>query len=460
MDWFRNTIASLYDAVSAPVATTRDALLKRLGGIRKVVTGAYNRIRGHQPRRTSLKDIVEEVAYDGVEDVKHLYGRERTEQEGEAVEDVRGLFDEGDAEHHDELVEDGNRVKAWRFEKSLNTSLTGVVMAKITPRVDMRVVVVYSFSCDIYQGDGGVTRYHKTKSTEGSLSSLADIEAFIQQCEMKRLDIEDVEFWSKAYVPAERTIETPGAFEGRLIFDHVQIKIISTREPLLGCGPLPDWLRKKRCIYALDGTEESIDNLCMWRCLAVHYRGDRKQREKRTTREALKLAREYYENPKLKREDVRATKLVDMEGISKKFNVNIRIFEPRTNSEKAPWRLVYGQNQYRKGRKDDINLGMLAGHCFYIKKMDVLTQSWECEVCKQLFTREYHLRRHKERECEGVKTTIICPGKKVKRIPSKSEKVFYDENFSYAGCQWIEAMAEAELEDIYITLFAVTEENE
>ena len=159
------------------------------------------------------------------------------------MEDVRGLFDEGDAEHHDELVEDGNRVKAWRFEKSLNSPLTGVMMAKITPHVDMRVVVVYSFSCDIYQGDGGVTRYAKSKSTKGSLSSLADIEAFIEQCEMQRLDIEDAEFWSKAYLPPERTIETPGAFEGKLVFDHVQIKIISTREPLLGCGPLPDWLR-------------------------------------------------------------------------------------------------------------------------------------------------------------------------------------------------------------------------
>ena len=84
-----------------------------------------------------------------------------------------------------------------------------------------------------------------------------------------------------------------------------------------------------------------------------------------------------------------ATRLVDMEGIAQKFDINIRVFEPRTNSEKAPWRLVYGHNQYRKGRKGDINLGMLEGHCFYIKKMNVLTQSWECEVCKQLFTREH-----------------------------------------------------------------------
>ena len=35
------------------------------------------------------------------------------------------------------------------------------------------------------------------------------------------------------------------------------------------------------------------------------------------TREALELAREYYENDKLKRKDVRATKLMDFEGILK-----------------------------------------------------------------------------------------------------------------------------------------------
>ena len=94
-------------------------------------------------------------------------------------------------------------------------------------------------------------------------------------------------------------------------------------------------------------------------------------------------------------------------------------------------------HQYIKCRKDDINLGMLGGHCFYIKKMDVLTQRWECEVLRQLFTREHHLRRHKENECEGVKTKIICEGKKVKRMVNKSDNSFYGgaSNFGYATCQ-------------------------
>ena len=95
---------------------------------------------------------------------------------------------------------------------------------------------------------------------------------------------------------------------------------------------------------------------------------------------------------------------------------------------------------------------VLAGHCFYIKKMNVLTQSWECKVCKQLFTQEHDLRRHKENECGGVKTKIICRGKKVKRMASKSEKVFYDKSFSYAVCQWIEAMSRETGRHIHHTL--------
>ena len=89
-------------------------------------------------------------------------------------------------------------------------------------------------------------------------------------------------------------------------------------------------------------------------------------------------------------------------------------------------------------------MGMLGGHCFYIKSLDVLTQRLECEVCRQSFTRREHLTRHKENECKGVKTKIICRGKKVKRMVNSSDKAFYGgaSNFSYAACQWIEAIAE------------------
>ena len=121
---------------------------------------------------------------------------------------------------------------------------------------------------------------------------------------MKRLDLEDNDFWGKAYLPAERAIETPGAYQGMVVFKHVEIKLVSSNEPLLGCGPLPDWLRKKRCVYAVDGKNERNDNLCVWRCLAIYTSGSAKREMERTTKEALTLAREYYGNDKLKQLDV------------------------------------------------------------------------------------------------------------------------------------------------------------
>ena len=141
---------------------------------------------------------------------------------------------------------------------------------------------------------------------------------------------------------------------------------------------------------------------------------------------------------------MRSTRLVDFEGIAKKFSINIRVYETKKNSEKTPWRLVYGQNQYKE-KLDTINLGMFGGHCFYIKNMDVLCQNWECLACKQIFKQSNNLTRHlKEDTCIGGKTKIICSGRKFKRILNSSEKVFYggETGFSYSACQWIEHMSE------------------
>ena len=87
MSWFKNAIANLYDIVSAPVAATRDGLLKRLGDIRGRVTNLYNKVRGWK----TLKDIVEEVSYDRIEDVKHMFGREMAEQT-DGLEDIKRIY--------------------------------------------------------------------------------------------------------------------------------------------------------------------------------------------------------------------------------------------------------------------------------------------------------------------------------------------------------------------------------
>ena len=57
--------------------------------------------------------------YIGLEDIKHLYGREK-EPTDDGIEDMQYLFDD----HDMRLIEDGRRVKTWRLTGNLNQNLS------------------------------------------------------------------------------------------------------------------------------------------------------------------------------------------------------------------------------------------------------------------------------------------------------------------------------------------------
>ena len=62
-NWMRNQLTKLYNAVSAPVAATRDAPTERLQNLRETASLLYNRMvenMGHGQEK--LKDIVEKEA--------------------------------------------------------------------------------------------------------------------------------------------------------------------------------------------------------------------------------------------------------------------------------------------------------------------------------------------------------------------------------------------------------------
>ena len=242
--FFRNGITKLYNAVSAPVVATRDAVSERLQNVRDSVSSLYHHIKTYFGYgQETLYYIVQNEAereedeeYKGLQDIKHLFPKNQDKKE-KGVEDIQYIFDE----HDIKMIAEGNRCSTWRATENLNVSLTDGIMHKITPDINMRTKIVYSFKCEIHRGGGDVVDYAKVKSSNGTLTSIEEIRDFIEQCEMKRLDLEDVEFWGKAYLPPSKTIDTPGSYEGKVIFTHVQIKIIASNEPLLGCGPLPDW---------------------------------------------------------------------------------------------------------------------------------------------------------------------------------------------------------------------------
>ena len=61
--WMRNQLAKLCNAVSAPVAATRDALAERLQSVHETASLLYNRmIENMEYGRQRLKDIVEKEA--------------------------------------------------------------------------------------------------------------------------------------------------------------------------------------------------------------------------------------------------------------------------------------------------------------------------------------------------------------------------------------------------------------
>ena len=128
---------------------------------------------------------------------------------------------------------------------NLNKSNTKMIMANITLHIEMRTKVIYSFKSEIHQGSGEIMPYHKTlTSSPGMFTSLEEIQAYIEKCEQERLDLDNEEVWSKAYFPAKISTEARGNYEGKVIFKHVQISLVASNGPLMGCGPLTDLLRK------------------------------------------------------------------------------------------------------------------------------------------------------------------------------------------------------------------------
>ena len=92
--------------------------------------------------------------------------------------------------------------------------------------------IIYSFSCSIHWGTQ-ISQYHKTLPTNGTITRLSQTEEYIRQYELRGLNLDDQEAWSKAYLPVVRITNNPRVYEGHAEFQHVCIPLISLNELLL-----------------------------------------------------------------------------------------------------------------------------------------------------------------------------------------------------------------------------------
>ena len=89
---------------------------------------------------------------------------------------------------------EGKRVKEFRETGNLNRPNARMIMDNITPHIETRVKVIYSFKSVIYRGGGEIKPYSKTlDSAPGMFTSLKEIQAYIEECEQKWLDLDNVE---------------------------------------------------------------------------------------------------------------------------------------------------------------------------------------------------------------------------------------------------------------------------
>ena len=73
------------------------------------------------------------------------------------------------------------RVKEFRVTGNLNGPNTKMIMANITPYINMRTKVIYSFKSEIHRAAGEIVDYSKTlTSPPGMFTSLEEIQAYIE----------------------------------------------------------------------------------------------------------------------------------------------------------------------------------------------------------------------------------------------------------------------------------------
>ena len=194
----------------------------------------------------------------------------------------------------------------------------------------------------------------------------------------------------------------------------------------LGLGRLPDWLRNKHGVLSLDTYE---DNLCLFRCIAVHQ-GATPKRNMRKTRE---LEKSFF----TQRPDLR-NRLTDkhLSLLEKHFKQGIAAYEVQPNGD---FILTHVPANYAQVGIPLLNMGLYYGHAFLITDLKQVANTYTCGDCQARFTQSCHLARHVANNCSRGQTKINCLNNRIKAPSSVYERAFYPEQTcSFVAIKWLE----------------------
>ena len=324
----------------------------------------------------------------------------------------------------------GRRYIRWRFKKNLERDQTSKFMEKIRKDVRTSFYIRYVFAFNLRNiEDGTFLTFYQTEKGSRWINKLEDAEKWLGERESERLDID--------------RIERP---DTKWIFDHyyaVDVKVVLDRQPLMGTGPLPDWLRNlARGNHAMVTLDTYRDNMCLWRCIAVH----RGARPDRSTKVAQGLVKSFFKLRDTPTNCVK-TSLDELEKVEMHLNkgtafsgwLGIRVYVPeRVGTTEVVWHLTRNPAPQFK---NVMTIGIFGEHSFLIKDITKLAKTYACIHCNARFTKASNLQRHAERCVQG-ETVIDCPGEKVEAPQSAYQKAFYPKHkASKESIQWLEYVA-------------------
>ena len=323
--------------------------------------------------------------------------------------------------------ERGRRYILWNFFEDLDRDLTPKLMEKIKKNVRTSFYArhIYVYKLRNIE-DGTIIVYYKNIGSPW-IKTYGEVENWLREREENRLHADNKD-----------RPDTKWVFEGHA---QVDLKVVLDRQPLMGTGPLPDWLRNLAHNRSMVTLDTYRDNLCLWRCIAVH----RGARPDRSTKAAQGLAKSFF---KLRNTPTNCAKtsLDELEKVEMHLNkgtafsgwLGIRVYVPERVGTEVVWHLTRNPaSQF----KNIMTIGIFGEHAFLIKDISKLAKTYECIHCRARFTQSNNLQRHAER-CARGKTVIDCPGKKVVAPQTAYEKAFYPTHqASKESIQWLEYVA-------------------
>ena len=172
------------------------------------------------------------------------------------------------------------RTIKWRFDKGLTKSLVSQMLNRIRYNVRTRHKLNFRVAVNLQKIENNEYTVYYTNTSSHWFSKLSETQAWLQEQEELRLQGERIDRPNTKWV-----------FESTVFVD---LKVILDRQPLrIGLGRLPAWLRNKREVIALDTFK---DDLCIFRCMAVHLGADTRYNMRRTR----ELAQSFFgAHPKL-----------------------------------------------------------------------------------------------------------------------------------------------------------------